>query len=89
MSQKRQELIDQILQERLRQFNLPGSEFDISRTPNDWLAIAGRYLYSSSTTKNIKPSKEDFEKDLIKAAAVILAALENVDRMIEGKHLRD
>lgn len=89
MNQKRQQVIEKVLQERLRQFDLPGSEFDVSRTPNDWLAIAGRYLYSSSTTKNIKPSREDFEKDLIKAAAVIVAALENLERMVDNNQLRD
>lgn len=89
MSQKRQQIIEKVLQERLRQFDLPGSEFDVSRTPNDWLAIAGRYLYSSSTTKNIKPSKEDFEQDLIKAAAVIVAALENSERMVGNSHLKE
>jgi len=86
---KRQQLLEKITQERLRQFDLPGSEFDISRTPNDWLAIAGRYLFSPASTKNIKSTKQDFENDLIKAAAVILAALENSERMSEQNQLRD
>lgn len=88
MNQKRQQLLEKIIQERLRQFDLPGSEFDISRSPNDWLAIAGRYLFSAASTKNIKSSKQDFEDDLIKAAAVILAALENSDRLAEQHQLR-
>lgn len=89
MNQKRQLLLEKIVQERLRQFDLPGSEFDISRSPNDWLAIAGRYLFSSASTKNIKSTKEDFENDLIKAAAVILAALENSERMMDNNQLRN
>lgn len=89
MNQKRQQILEKIVQERLRQFNLPGSEFDITRSPNDWLAIVGRYLYNSSSTKNIKSTKQDFEDDLTKAAAVILAALENVDRMTDNNQLRN
>ena len=88
MTQRRQTVIQKILAERERQLNLPGSEFDISRTPNDWLAIAGRYLFNPSSTKNIKSSKVEFEEDLIKAAAVIVAALENVERMRDNDHLK-
>lgn len=88
MTERRKTVIQKILQERERQLNLPGSEFDISRTPNDWLAIAGRYLFSSSSTKNIKSSKQEFEEDLVKAAAVIVAALENIERMRDNDQLR-
>lgn len=89
MNQKRQELIQKILEERQRQLNLPGSEYDAKRDPNDWLAISGRYLFGSAFTKNIPPTSEDYADNLIKAAAVILAALENIDKMKELKYLKD
>ena len=89
MNPKRQEIIQRILEERQRQLNLPGSEYDSKRDPNDWLAIAGRYLFGSAFTKNMPTKHIDYEDDLIKAAAVILAALEHSDKMKELKYLKD
>ena len=89
MNPKRQLLLEKIREERVRQLNLPGSEFDIKRTPNDWLAISGRYLFGSAFAKNMKPSAKNYHDDLVKAAAVILAALENIDKMKEEGHLDD
>lgn len=81
MNDKRDEILQKILAERKRQLNLPGSEWDLRREPNDWLSIAGRYLFEGASTKNQKPSKDEFEDVLIKAAAVILAALEHIEVM--------
>jgi hypothetical protein len=88
MSVRRQEIVERILSEREKQFNHPGSEWDLKNTPNDWIAIAGSYLTSASSRKYTKPTSKDFEEDLIKAAAVILAALENVTSMRSGGSLR-
>lgn len=81
--------MQKILEERVRQLELPGSELDSKRDPNDWLAIAGRYLFGSAYTKNMPPLTTDFEDDLIKAAAVILAALEHSEKMSENKFLKN
>jgi len=89
VTQKRQLLLNAIQEERARQLNLPGSEFDAKRTPNDWLAISGRYLFGSAFAKNMKPSAKNYQEDLIKAAAVILAALENIDSMQDNDHLSE
>lgn len=84
----RKELIDLILQERERQFNLPGAEWDGKNTPNDWIAIASSYCLSSTARKHTTPDGAEFADDLIKAAAVILAALENVPGMKKNGLLR-
>jgi hypothetical protein len=81
MTARREEIIAEILAERERQFNLPGSEWDTKNTPNDWLAIAASYCLRGSSRKHTKPQAEAFEEDLIKAAAVILAALEHAAHM--------
>ena len=88
MSERRDKIVDLILAERQRQFNLPGSEWDMKNAPNDWIAIAASYLAASTRKKHTKPTADGFEDDLIKAAAVILAALEHVENMRNSGTLR-
>ena len=88
MSARRQEIVDRIHSERERHFNLPYSELDVKNTPNDWIAIATSYLSSGAGRKHSKPTAADFEDDMIKAAAVILAALENIQSMRSSGNLR-
>lgn len=79
----RQELLDRIEKERLRQLDIPGSEFDLTNTPNEWAAIAAHYLTEDVRRGGYKPTRESFEDSFIKAAAVILAALECSQTMEE------
>ena len=74
-------LISRVVQERERQFNLPGIEFDTRNSPNDWTTIAAHYLFEDVRRGPMKPFRADYEDCLVKAAAVILAALEHCDRM--------
>lgn len=74
-------IIAKIEAERDRQFNLPGSENDVRNTPNDFVAIACRYLSQEVKRFGNLPYREDFEESLVKAAAVILAALESAPTM--------
>jgi heme-degrading monooxygenase HmoA len=81
-------LVERIVAERDRQKTLPGSEWDSKNSVNDWIAIASHYLTqqakrksSSRFTRGVSLTQEDFEDDLIKAAAVILAALEFSDTL--------
>lgn len=85
---KRANFLDRIKTERERQFNLPGSEWDTRNTPNDFIAIATHYLAEEARRGGNIPSLENFEDGLIKAAAVILAALENAEEMRARKDLR-
>jgi hypothetical protein len=86
MSQKRQEFLNKILDERERQINLPGSEYDLKNTPAEWLAIATHYLHREVFRSGRKPNAEEFQDGMIKAGAVILAALENINNMKSKRH---
>jgi hypothetical protein len=77
-------LAARIIAERERQFNLPGIEFDIRNRPNDWTTIAAHYLFEDVRRGPVKPSRQTYEDCLIKAAAVILAALEHCDTMADA-----
>lgn len=83
MSERRATLLARISEERERQFNLPGSEWDARHGPNDWVAIAAHYLGEEVRRGGTIPDREGFEHALIKAAAIILAALEHADAMQE------
>ena len=84
----RAELLAQIDAERRRQFDLPGSEYDVRNTPNDWVAIAMHYLSQDVRRGGTVPEREAFEDSLVKAGAVILAALEHAERMAKAGTLR-
>lgn len=84
----RDRFLGQIKIERERQNNLPGSEFDSSNGPNDWIAIISRYVAEGAKSKGITPSANDFSDCMIKAASVILAALEHIDHMKKEKRLK-
>lgn len=88
MSEKQIEFIRRIQEERDRQHNLPGSEFDVTNGPNDWVAIICKYVSDGSRLRGVVPSREDFEDSMIKAAAIILAALDHVDHMKNDKKLK-
>jgi hypothetical protein len=84
---RRDELIERILSERGRQFNLPGSEWDAKNTPNDWVSIASHYLGEEVRRGRQRPTRDLFEDALVKAAAVILAALEHTPLMQRSGYL--
>lgn len=81
--------LQKILEERERQYHQPGCEFDVRNTPNDWSAIAASYVLRSVALKHTKPELEEFRDDLIKAAAVILAALEHLESMQQKDQFRE
>ena len=80
MNTTRQNILDEISGERDRQYNLPGSEYDQKHTMNDWIALATAYISRGVTRKHIKSDYEEQRQTLIKSAAVIIAALEHLDR---------
>lgn len=95
MADKTAILLERIRQERDRQKTLPGSEFDEKNTINDWIAIAGHYLNepakrksSASFNRGALPTQDDYQSSLIKAAAVILAALEHTDQLVASGDLQ-
>lgn len=83
MSAKIETIIQRIRDERLRQFDLPGSEWDAHNTPGDWTSLVSHYATEEVRRNGIAPNATDFEDSLIKAAAVILATLEYTEEMKE------
>jgi len=80
MTSTREKILGEISGERDRQFNLPGSEFDQLHSMNDWIAIAAQYLTRCADRKHTKSDQKEQRESLIKAAAVIVAAVEHLDR---------
>jgi len=78
---KIQNILSQIHAERQRQFDLPGSEWDARNTPGDWVALIGHYANGEVRRNGQAPYADDFEESLIKAAAVIIAALDHIEDM--------
>lgn len=87
-SLKLEQALRRIREERQRQLDLPGSEWDGKNRPGDWVAIVGHYVYDEVRRNGENPTKEAFEDSLIKAAAVIIAALEHADSMQERGELQ-
>jgi len=80
--------IELIKEERERQKLLPGSEFDLTNGPNDWTAIAAKYLSESARCHGVAPHSDEFQNSLVKAAAVIFAAMDHIEHMEKNKKLR-
>ena len=78
-NQGRQKILSDIADERVRQLEMPGSEYDARHSHNDWIAIAGRYLTEPATRKRQPADLDHYRNSLIKAAAVIVAALEHLE----------
>lgn len=78
---KLEALLERIRAERQRQADLPGSEWDAKNAPGDWVSIVTHYVSAEVRRNGLVPETEEFEDNLVKAAAVILAALENVEVM--------
>ena len=82
-------IIERILAERERHFNMPYREQDVLNTPNDWVAIIGRYVFEETRRGIVKPDRQNFEDNLVKAGAVLLAALEQCEMMQRDGHFAD
>lgn len=73
--------MNEISIERDCHFELPGSEYDQLHTPNDWIAIIVSCCSENVTKLHSKPCEVDYKKSLIKAGAVIVAAIEHIETM--------
>lgn len=74
--------------ERLRHFNLPGTESDVTKGPNDWIVTVTSLLVEAQTRSGVPPTKEEFLDAMTKANAVIIAAVEHVDLMTAKQRLK-
>lgn len=80
--------LEKVRAERQRNADLPGSEWDVKNTPGDWVAIVTHYVGSEVRRNGVVPETTEFEDQLIKAAAVIAAALESIDVMKDRGELQ-
>jgi hypothetical protein len=79
--QTRENIVDEILTERFRQDTLYHvQECEKNNTPNDYIAYITAYVgrAAQKVAKN-QATEEGFRDNLIKAAAIIVAAIEKED----------
>lgn len=77
----REQIIDAIMVERLRQQELWGNDFDDLNTPNDWVAYIVNYVATGAYDgRDKKYSPVKFREHLVKAATICVAAIETIDR---------
>lgn len=72
----RDEIVKMILDERQKQIESPTTLSDTMKTKNDWTALTAYYLFESASRPDKHVTFEEFRNSLIKASAVLLAALE-------------
>ncbi|EPQ9500075.1 hypothetical protein ACUYQI_000780 [Salmonella enterica subsp. enterica serovar Braenderup] len=73
----RDEIVNMILAERQKQVESPTTLSDSMKTKNDWTALAAYYLFESASRPDKHVTFKEFRESLIKASAVLLAALED------------
>ena len=73
---QRDDIVKLIIDERLKQMDIASPLGDFNKTKNDWTATAAYYLFETASRVDHKVSFEEFRSSLIKASAIILAALE-------------
>ncbi|EOR9074305.1 hypothetical protein FOI42_RS04230 [Escherichia coli] len=72
----REDIILKITEERQKQIDNPNTLSDTLKTKNDWASLCAYYLFEGATRPDKHVSFDEFRESLIKAGAVILAALE-------------
>ena len=88
INSRRADILENIRVERERQFDLPGSEWDVDKAPNDWVAVITADLGQCSRRNASIPESDDFREMMTKVAAVAVASLEHLDFMVDKKRLR-
>lgn len=75
-------IFDEIDTERTRQDEGWGQEFDDKNNPNDWVTFVTRYLSRAAddTVTQPKMVEKFYRLNMLKAAAIVVAAIEAFDR---------
>lgn len=81
----RESILSAIREERERHSSLYGAEFDLKNGVNDWSAIASGYVLQEIRRKGVKPETASWRDSMIKAAAVLVAALEHEEHLKDQK----
>lgn len=71
------EILDEVFEERKYQCDTYGAEFDDKNTANDWVTYITRYAANAGSDTF---DREEYEKALIKVAALAVAAIESSRR---------
>ena len=71
--------LNDIVIERERQKQIGTASFDEKNTRNDWVAYVSTYVGRASDAVRNKREFQDFRANMVKAAAVALAAVEAFD----------
>ncbi len=81
----RSAIFDEIEVERKRQDGMWGNEFDDKNTPNDWVTFITRYVSKAAEWNKVLPedTNHPYRTEMLKAAAICVAALEAYDRAQE------
>jgi hypothetical protein len=70
-------IIEELIAERTYQDARWGTDFDDKNTLNDWISYTNQYITKGA---GIGASSEDQRKYVLKAATILVAALEAFDR---------
>lgn len=73
--------------ERLRQFEIPGTEHDVEKSANDWIATIASNLTEAASRSGLNPTSEEFERSMVKTAAIAVAAIEYIELMKDKNRL--
>lgn len=84
----REDIILKLTEERQKQIDNPNTLSDTLKTKNDWASLCAYYLFEGASRPDKHVSFEEFRESLIKAGAVILAALET-SYALEDEKLKD
>lgn len=87
MKKSKTDALNLISAERDTQLERVGVEHDVEKYPNDWISTIASHLTEASSRNGVNPSAEEFERALVKSAAIIVAAIEHGEMMKEKRRL--
>jgi hypothetical protein len=76
----RQQVLNEVDAERNTQDAKWGTAFDDRNTPYNWAAYIGQYSTRHLIGDPTKVSETEFRADMVKVAALAVAAIESIDR---------
>ena len=76
----RQQILGEVEAERSVQDAKWGTAFDDKNTPYNWSAYIGQYSTRHLIGDPTKVSEAEFRADMVKVAALAVAAIESIDR---------
>lgn len=80
MSQATQMALNEIADERMRQVDRFGQEFDDKNEKQDWLHFIGYYVAVAGTARLAAAPQRPFRSAMVKIGALAVAAIEWCDR---------